>query len=297
MSATASSPPTRGIDLDALAALEEQRAFLLQSLNDLDREHEVGDLDDDDYETLRADYTARAAEVLHAIENHQAVLDEALPTHRGARRVLLIGAVAVVALVAGLVVTATSGSRQADVATGGVELTPSKSTQACIADTTRAFAASAQGSANPNMVSDAIAAMQCYSARIKADPDDAAAYTYRGWTTALLAKQVSGQLPTDTVSSLVQRSRTDLAKARSLAPRYPDALVYTAISALWSDDVPTAKRLLAEIDGLQLPADSPILGQVNQMLRPALQAAERATTTTTTAPAGAEPGSPGGASS
>ena len=49
------------IDVDALADLEEQRRFLLQSLKDLDREREAGDIDDDDYRTLKDDYTARAA--------------------------------------------------------------------------------------------------------------------------------------------------------------------------------------------------------------------------------------------
>src|SRR5437773_2437915 len=55
------------IDLDALAGLEEQRRFLLQSIRDLDREHAAGDLDEEDYRTLKDDYTARAAAVLRAL--------------------------------------------------------------------------------------------------------------------------------------------------------------------------------------------------------------------------------------
>src|SRR5690606_37957028 len=45
---------------DDLVALEEQRDFLLRSLDDLEREREAGDLDDDDYQALKDDYTARA---------------------------------------------------------------------------------------------------------------------------------------------------------------------------------------------------------------------------------------------
>ena len=56
------------LDPDALAALEQQRDFLLASLRDLDREHDAGDLDDIDHQTLRDDYTARTAEVLRAID-------------------------------------------------------------------------------------------------------------------------------------------------------------------------------------------------------------------------------------
>ena len=52
--------------------LEEQRDHLLASLDDLDAEYEAGDLDDDDYRTLRADYTARAAAVIRAIDGDDA---------------------------------------------------------------------------------------------------------------------------------------------------------------------------------------------------------------------------------
>src|SRR5439155_21411383 len=60
------------VDLDALADLEEQRRFLLQSLRDLDREREAGDLDDDDYRTLKDDYTGRTAEVLRTLDASKA---------------------------------------------------------------------------------------------------------------------------------------------------------------------------------------------------------------------------------
>ena len=41
--------------------LEEQQRFLQRSLSDLEREHDAGDLDDDDYATLKHDYEARLA--------------------------------------------------------------------------------------------------------------------------------------------------------------------------------------------------------------------------------------------
>ena len=50
-----------------MSALEEERDFLLRSLDDLEREREAGDLDDADYATLKDDYTARAAGVLRAL--------------------------------------------------------------------------------------------------------------------------------------------------------------------------------------------------------------------------------------
>jgi hypothetical protein len=47
--------------------LEEERDFLLRSLRDLETEHDVGDIDDTDYETLKDDYTVRAAAVLRVL--------------------------------------------------------------------------------------------------------------------------------------------------------------------------------------------------------------------------------------
>ena len=62
----------RRLDPDALAALEDQRDFLLRSLDDLERERAAGDVDERDYETLKDDYTARAARTIRAIDSHQA---------------------------------------------------------------------------------------------------------------------------------------------------------------------------------------------------------------------------------
>lgn len=53
----------------SLDELNEQRDFLLCSLEDLEAERDAGDLDDADYQALRDSYTARAAAVLRAIES------------------------------------------------------------------------------------------------------------------------------------------------------------------------------------------------------------------------------------
>ena len=45
------------INPDELARLEEERKFLLDSLRDLERERKAGDIDDIDYEGLKAGYT------------------------------------------------------------------------------------------------------------------------------------------------------------------------------------------------------------------------------------------------
>ena len=71
------------VDLDELARLEEERGFLLRSLDDLERERAAGDMDDVDYTTLRDGYTARAAAVLRAIEAGRADLPPRRPRRWG----------------------------------------------------------------------------------------------------------------------------------------------------------------------------------------------------------------------
>jgi tetratricopeptide (TPR) repeat protein len=56
------------VTTEQLAGLEEQRDLLLKSLRDLDAERAAGEMGDDDYQSLKDEYTARAAAVLRAIE-------------------------------------------------------------------------------------------------------------------------------------------------------------------------------------------------------------------------------------
>jgi hypothetical protein len=62
----------RSLEAMDLEQLEEERDHLLESIEDLDRERQQGELDEADYDKLRSDYTARAATVLRAIEQASA---------------------------------------------------------------------------------------------------------------------------------------------------------------------------------------------------------------------------------
>jgi tetratricopeptide (TPR) repeat protein len=107
-------------DPDALAALEEQREFLLRSLDDLEAERAAGDIDEHDYETLRDDYTARAAAVLRAIEARRSATRSANRPRRRGRSLAIGAAVVVAAVLAGVLVAQASGRRDpGDGITGG----------------------------------------------------------------------------------------------------------------------------------------------------------------------------------
>ena len=159
------------VDIDALADLEEQRRFLLQSLKDLDREHEAGDIDEADYRTLKDDYTARAAAVLHAIDERKVGLAQQQGGARRRRstkwRALVVAAVLAVAIGGGVVVAATSGERvPGQTATGNVPSNVSDRLAAAQQDI-------AQGKA--------VDALKLYDQVLKQDQRNAQALTFRGW--------------------------------------------------------------------------------------------------------------------
>ena len=197
------------LDAETRAGLEEERRFLLDSLRDLEREHDAGDLDDDDYVTLRDDYTARAASVLRALESggepRAAPRDERpaplgrAPARslwrRHRRRILTVAVIAVVAVVAGVSVATFSGQR---VDTPTTAEQPTSETARHLINAQRL---EAEGKA--------VEALKEYDAAVKADGSNVVALTYRGW---LLAR-----------AGLTDPALASLDQALAVNPRFPDA--------------------------------------------------------------------------
>jgi tetratricopeptide (TPR) repeat protein len=180
--------------------LEEERDFLLSSLRDLEREHEAGDLADDDYVALRDDYTARAAAVLRRMEAGSSPSPRAAAVRRPARHrrrplVVTIGVVVIVAAMAGGAVATFAGQRQAGAPiTGSLPNTPS-------GRMARALQLETDGKAAD--------ALKVYDDLLKEDPKNVQALAYRGW----LLKRAG--FPDLAMASLDQ--------AVGIDPRYPDA--------------------------------------------------------------------------
>ena len=197
-----------GVDVDGLARLEEEREFLLQSLRDLEREREAGDIDDADYARLRDDYTTRAAATLRAIDQHSSETPGGAPAATvgaaGALRntwlVALVGAgVLSVAVLAGVLVARSSGDRVANrPLTGAVPPT------VALDDLTRAR----QLFSERNFLD----ALKLYDKVLKREPNNVEALTYRGW----LLFQAS---PAD----FTDRALQSLDRAVAVDPAFPDA--------------------------------------------------------------------------
>lgn len=168
---------------DALAELEEERRYLLRSLRDLDAEYAAGDVDEDDYVTLRDGYTKRAADVLREIEAGRASLPPA-PPRRWARRSLIALAVAAVAGGLSWFLATTLGERVDD---------PGASSSV----------AEQLSEARRLQNSDPLAAVELYDAVLQQEPGNAEALTYSGWLAYLTSRQLEGAARDDAVAAVV----------------------------------------------------------------------------------------------
>ncbi len=119
------------IDKARRAQLEEERDFLMKSLDDLELEKESGGIDDESYAALHDDYTARLAAALRSLRDDVDVAPKPKPPSRSGRRnrTLLIVAVCVFALVAGISLAYAVGARlpgQMGSGDSGTTLTPTQ---------------------------------------------------------------------------------------------------------------------------------------------------------------------------
>jgi tetratricopeptide (TPR) repeat protein len=234
---------------DEVTVLEEERDFLLRSLDDLEEEHAAGDVDEHDYETLRDDYTARAAKVLRAIEANKAKQTPRPAASRDTWRRVAIGAgVVVFALGAGLLVERASGRRSTgDTLTGDIRGSTEQEMQ-------EALVMGREGRFDQAIV--------LYDEVLDDQPDNVQAKTYKGWMQYLSGDVGSG------LTTLIDAATAD--------PDYPDVHAFLAVVLFRGGQPDAALRELDRLDALDPPDE--ILSIV-QPLRDELTAS-----TTTTAP-------------
>lgn len=231
-----------GATTDASSPLEEQRDFLLQSLEDLEREHDAGDVDEHDYQALKDDYTARAAAVLRALEAHTSPMPLSAPPPSW-RRTLLVGlGVLAFAALAGVLMAQALGRRDpGEVATGDIRQSI----------TEKLNEAGRRGGAG-----DAEAAIALYDEVLADDPDNAEALTYKGWMLTLSGDAGAGL--------------TTLIDAATRHPEYPDVHAFLAIVLFRNGLVEQAGRELDRLDALDPP---PAITELTSGLRAQIDAA------------------------
>ena len=234
------------------AALEDQRDFLLRSLEDLEREHEAGDVDDHDYAALKDDYTARAASVLRALAADPARVRVPESARSWRRTALVALGVGAFALVAGLLVARVSGRRDpGETATGGVRQSTTETLNA-------ALQAGNQG--------DFDRAVELYQEVLATDPDNVEALAYGGWMRFLAGD--------------VQAGFTELLEAGTTDVTYPDVHAFLAVAFFRLGHPVEASKELDRLDALDPPAS---IRELTAGLRAKIAAELAASTTTTIA--------------
>lgn len=258
-------PATSRLDPDQLSHLEDQRGFLLASLADLEREHDAGDLDDEDYAELHDDYTARAAEVLRAIQEQRSAFAEARRPRSARRTLVVAGVVALFAILAGVLVAQSLGARKPGGVSSGGNTTPdppSARAEQCI----------------PKIQTDPPASViGCFKKVLDDDPENVVALTWLGWDLSLTARSAGASSETGLLQST---SAKLLDRAVKADPNYSYARAFRAVVAYQRGDAAAAKRYLADFRANDPSADAEAV--IKQMGLDANISALAETTTTTT---------------
>ena len=226
----------------------DQREFLLRSLEDLEQEHDAGDLDDDDYHALRDDYTARAAAALRAEAR------AAAPPSTRRRPLVVLAGILLFATLAGVLVAQASGRRDpGETATGDI-------TQSITEKLNQAGRCFSEG--------DADCAIRLYDEVLEEQPRNAEALAYKGWALYTLEGDAEAAL-------------TSLIAAATADRDYPDAHAFLAVVFFRSGLVQQAANELDRLEALDPPPD---LLALTEPLRAEVDAAlAGAGTTATTA--------------
>jgi tetratricopeptide (TPR) repeat protein len=214
--------------------LEDQREFLLRSLDDLDNELLAGNIDPDTYRVLHDDYTARASKVIQTIEDGVKRKAPSPPQVSMVTRVVTIGAIVTFAVLAAILLANTVGQRRAgQQITGNAKGTP---TTVAADDVT---AAKAAVTAAPKSYDARIryaralylsvlypAALDEYIMAAKLDASQPEPLAYTGWLTALFARE---EPDAATRLQLFDAATSSLDRAISVDPTYPDSYVFKGL--------------------------------------------------------------------
>lgn len=163
---------------DRLAELEEERRFLLRSIRDLEQEHSVGDVDTEDFTTLRDGYVARAAAVMREIEDGRSAL-RVVPRRPWYRTLAIVGGTLVVAVALGLFVATSAGQRLP-----GQSLTGGQ-------DADQVALLLAEG--NRLLGTDSAGAIAAYDKVLELEPDNAEAATYKAYLQVIDGQRAGDQ--------------------------------------------------------------------------------------------------------
>jgi cytochrome c-type biogenesis protein CcmH len=260
-------------DEDVVRDAREHRLddFLLRSLDDLELERAVGNIDDETYRVLHDDYTARAAATIRLLAAGVEPTASVTPRVPVAMRVLTIGGIVVFAVAAAFLLIRTAGERLAgQQITGGVGATVTTNPNSYLAHLQRARALLG--------ANDGKGALEQYFAAVKLDPTQPEPLAYVGWLSALQAEQTSDDTTRNTLLEVAKRS---LDRAITVDKSYADAYVFEGLLLYRIEHRPAQAIPMFQQFLVLAAQDHPMRSTVLSVLADASAAAKTSTTTST----------------
>ena len=267
----------RQLDPDALAALEEERDFLLRSLDDLEREHDAGDVDDTDYAELKDDYTARAARVLRAIDDRRVLAASTASSRSWGRTAGVLVLVGVLALGVGWFVFRDAGTRAPGQGLSGDARQDSANLVLQAQQATGQARAALQEGDTSGALDSFQQAIKAYSKALELSPSNVEALTYRAW----VLHNVAGGSTSAQAVQLDQEAMAGLDDAVATDGTYADARVFRAVLLTNLGQFAAAQADLDAIDTTQIPS---FMTSTVDELRTKVRAGLAGSTTATTTP-------------
>jgi len=286
------------LDPERKRHLEEERDFLMQSLDDLEVERESGGIDDESYTELHDDYTARAAAVIRTLRDGVDVTPVRAPRSPAQvrRRALIVGGVAVFAVLVGVSLAYALGARlPGQTSSGNSAAAPSTTNASTRALATRITQLEQKVNAAKDDYDLRLQLARAYEengdlqnalkqsdAAITVDPNRPEGHANAARLLYLASEQVVDQ---KTRAQLVAQALAGFDQAIKVGPEYADAYYFRAVLHAATADparsqVDLQNYLLRAPNGVWAPQARQLLAQVTA----ALQAPSTTVPPTTTAP-------------
>lgn len=239
-------------DLDRVASVEDELAFALRSLDDLEAERASGQVSDETYRKLHAAYTVQAAE---AARSRRELARRKPVVSPRPRRTKVIASVILAVLVIGVAVSLHLGSRTRQ--PGATITGDSVGAASDATDQQRSLDAAAEKSM---VKGDYSGALKSYVQALTANPRDIEALTYAGWLSFLAGAQ--------------KQAVPLLQTAVRIQPSYPDAHAFLGIVLLRSHQQPSLAMAQLRQYLRLVPS-----GQMSEQVRRVLQVATKSSRT------------------
>ncbi len=228
------------LDPDRLRALEEERDFLLGSIDDLEAEFEHGDLDEADYRELHEDYTVRAADAIRAIDDFRSEVRRSTPERSVGRSAAWVVGLLVFAVGAGWLLAQATGERGANgQITGEIDQSLRQRVLDC------------QQLGGQGQIQEALT---CFDQVLAEDPQNVEALSYRGWFLVLTAGSAQQAGETSAADELIASALTNLDSAVEINPNYPDARAFRSVVYEGLGEVESACTELEALASLDAPS-------------------------------------------